>query len=338
MAKRKPKRKQPTVKKNQNHRRLKIINIILLILVITLSVTIVSYYFILHEKQTTSQVKTETQKKPTIKKPSVTQKIEEKLTHVEKAFEEYTDELKKDYTHEPVVPTEEPSVITPEQPKATFKSDKPKIAIVIDDVTLKSQVKKLQSIDYKVNMSFMPPTKKHPNSAKIAQNLPFYMIHFPMQANSFKFEETNTLHIGDSYEKIEQRVKAIREFYPEAVFTNNHTGSKFTSDHDSMDKLFRALKKYNFSFLDSRTTAKTVAKEYATKYGVPFLARNIFLDNELKYDYIQGQLKKAIAIAKKSGYAIAIGHPHSITIQVLKESNNLLKDLDVVYINELPIN
>lgn len=336
MAKRKT-RKKPTAKKNQNHTRLKIINILLLILVISLSVTIISYYFILQDKQTTAQPQTAVTKKPTTKEPSVTQKIEEKLTHVEKAFEEYTDELKKDYTHEPVLPKEEPSVITPEQPKATTKSNKPKIAIVIDDVTMTSQVKNLQSIDYKVNMSFMPPTKAHPNSAKIAQNLPFYMIHFPMQANSFKFEEANTLHIGDSYEKIEQRVKAIREFYPQAVFTNNHTGSKFTSDHDSMDKLFKALKKYNFSFLDSRTTAKTVAKEYATKYGVPFLARNIFLDNELKYDYIQGQLKKAIAIAKKSGYSIAIGHPHSITVQVLRESKELLKDLDVVYINELPL-
>ncbi|MBS9778905.1 MAG: divergent polysaccharide deacetylase family protein, partial [Campylobacteraceae bacterium] len=40
----------------------------------------------------------------------------------------------------------------------------------------------------------------------------------------------------------------------------NHTGSKFTSDKDSMDKLFRALKKRHIRFLDSKTTSKSKAK------------------------------------------------------------------------------
>ena len=63
---------------------------------------------------------------------------------------------------------------------------------------------------------------------------------------------------------------------------------------------------------------------------------NIFLDNKLKYDYIQTQLKKAIAMAKKSGYAVAIGHPHKITLKVLNESKHLLKDLNMVYVNKIP--
>ena len=55
-------------------------------------------------------------------------------------------------------------------------------------------------------MAFLPPTKTHPNSAKIALDLPFYMIHFPMQASSaFKGAEEFTLHVNDSYEKIEKR-------------------------------------------------------------------------------------------------------------------------------------
>jgi len=33
-------------------------------------------------------------------------------------------------------------------------------------------------------MAFLPPTPSHKESAKIAQNLKFYMIHFPMQASS----------------------------------------------------------------------------------------------------------------------------------------------------------
>ena len=45
-----------------------------------------------------------------------------------------------------------------------------------------------------------------------------------------------------------------------------------------------------------------------------------------------------VKFAKKNGYAIAICHPHSITMKVLKDSAYLLEDLDLVYVNQLPIN
>ena len=78
------------------------------------------------------------------------------------------------------------------------------------------------------------------------------------------------------------------------------------------------------------------AKKYAQKYNMPFIVRNTFIDNEENYQYIQNQLKEAIEIAKKQGYAIAIGHPHNITLKVLKESKNLLKDVEPIFINQLP--
>jgi len=89
-------------------------------------------------------------------------------------------------------------------------------------------------------------------------------------------------------------------------------------------------------FLDSRTTSKTVGKKYAKKHKVPYLARNIFLDNKLEYNYILKQLKKSIAIAKRSGYAVAIGHPHRITLKVLREAKPLFKDLNLVYVDKIP--
>ena len=73
--------------------------------------------------------------------------------------------------------------------------------------------------------------------------------------------------------------------YPKAIYANNHTGSIFTQNEVAMDNLFRALKKYNFIFVDSRTTAKSVAKKYAIKYGMPYIVRNTFLDNERNFKY-----------------------------------------------------
>ena len=53
--------------------------------------------------------------------------------------------------------------------------------------------------------------KNHKDSAKIAQNLPFHMIHFSTKASSsFKGEEIDTLKITDSYETIEKELKQLR--------------------------------------------------------------------------------------------------------------------------------
>lgn len=232
---------------------------------------------------------------------------------------------------------DEKSIITNKDTFTYDKKTKPKIVILIDDVTTQAQKDKILSMGYKINMAFLPPTKTHPDSAKIAQSLSFHMIHFPMQASSaFKGEEINTLKITDSYETIEKRVKQLREWYPNAIYTNNHTGSVFTENDEAVDKLFRALKKYNFIFVDSRTSAKSVAKKYAKKYDMPYIVRNTFIDNDRDYKSIENQLKKAIEIAKRQGYAIAIGHPHNVTLEVLKDSKHLFKEVEPIFMNQLP--
>lgn len=228
-------------------------------------------------------------------------------------------------------------IITSKDKYSWDKKSKPKIAIIIDDVSSKAEKDEILNLGYKTTMAFLPPTKDHPISHKIAYDLPVYMIHFPMQASSaFKGPEINTLTINDSYETIENRVKQLRAWYPNAIYTNNHTGSVFTENEEAMDKLFRALKKYNFIFVDSRTSAKSAAKKCAAKYDMPYIVRNVFLDNDRNYKAIETQLKTSIEIAKKTGYAVAIGHPHDITLKVLKNSKHLLDGLEPIYVNELP--
>ncbi|MBU3013353.1 divergent polysaccharide deacetylase family protein [Poseidonibacter lekithochrous] len=282
----------------------------------------------------------------------------DKLETPKEKFEEDTEELKKVHIDEEEIKPKIKEIKKQDEKKKETKKEevkkvtitkskkdlytydkktKPKLAIILDDISSSKQKKAILNIGYNVTMAFLPPQEGHLNSAKIAQDVPVHMIHFPMQASSkFKSKEKTTLNINDSYEKIEGIVKKLRQQYPKAKYTNNHTGSVFTQNDAAMDKLFRALKKYNFVFVDSRTTAKSVAKKYAKKYGMPYIVRNTFLDNERNFQYIQNQLKKAIKIAKKRGYAIAIGHPYSITIQVLKESKHLLKDVEPIFINKLP--
>ena len=270
-------------------------------------------------------------------KTEVEELINKENKIIQKKVEEIKEEKLKEKDKSSIKLIDEKSIITKKDTFIYDKKVKPKIAIVIDDVTTQAQKDKILSMGYKINMAFLPPTKTHPDSAKIAQSLSFHMIHFPMQASSaFKGEEINTLTINDSYETIEKRVKQLREWYPNAVYTNNHTGSVFTENEEAVDKLFRALKKYNFIFVDSRTSAKSVAKKYAKKYDMPYIVRNTFIDNDRDFKSIQNQLKKAIEIAKKQGYAIAIGHPHTVTLEVLKDSKSLFKEVEPIFINQLP--
>lgn len=276
-------------------------------------------------------------------KDNINEKIVQKIDEIKKTNDVQEnikkDEVKKDLKQKKDEATkyDDKSITTSKDKYAYDGKNKPKLVIIIDDVSTQKQKETILNIGFPITMAFLPPTDKHKNSAQIANDVPFHMIHFPMQASSaFKGPETDTLNINDSYEHIEARVKKLREWYPKAKYTNNHTGSIFTENDEAMGKLFKALEKYNFVFVDSRTSAKSFAKKYSAKYNMPYIVRNTFLDNSKDFTSIQNQLKEAIRIAKKQGYAIAIGHPHEITLKTLKESKYLLDEVELVLLNKLP--
>jgi polysaccharide deacetylase 2 family uncharacterized protein YibQ len=219
--------------------------------------------------------------------------------------------------------------------QSPIKTNKPKLVIILDDVSFSYQVKAIKSIPFKITPSFFPPTKVHPNTPIYAKEFKDYMVHLPMQALNFSHPEPDTMNIDWTYAQIKQRINQIKKWFPDAKFVNNHTGSKFTANLQSMNYLFRALQEENLGFVDSKTTPYSKSKIVEKIYHIPFFERNVFLDNKQNINYIQNQLKKAVKIAQKRGYAIAIGHPHSATIEALRESKEILKNVDVITINKL---
>jgi polysaccharide deacetylase 2 family uncharacterized protein YibQ len=216
-----------------------------------------------------------------------------------------------------------------------IKTNKPKLVIILDDVSFSYQVKAIKNIPFKITPSFFPPTKVHPNTPIYAKEFKDYMVHVPMEAMNFPHPEPKTMNINWNYIQIKKRIDEIKKWFPDAEFINNHTGSKFTANLQSMKLLFEALKEDNLGFVDSRTTPYSKARIVEKIYQIPFFERNIFLDNKQNVSYIQNQLKKAVKIAQKRGYAIAIGHPHPATIKALQNSKNILKNVDVISINQL---
>jgi polysaccharide deacetylase 2 family uncharacterized protein YibQ len=107
---------------------------------------------------------------------------------------------------------------------------------------------------------------------------------------------------------------------PHAVGINNHMGSRLTQEPAAMRLLMQALRnRGDLFFVDSRTSPRSVAASMAAEHGVPVLARNVFLDNEPSDGAIRARLRETLAIARRHGAAIAIGHPHSRTLSVLEQ-------------------
>ncbi|NOQ30634.1 MAG: divergent polysaccharide deacetylase family protein [Helicobacteraceae bacterium] len=215
------------------------------------------------------------------------------------------------------------------------KSDKPKLAIIIDDVSFSWDVKAIKKVGIPLTMSFLPPNKIHPDSAKLARAEKFYMVHLPMEAMKFNTPEPLTLKVSNTRSEIKEHITDIKKLFPEVRFINNHTGSRFTSDESSMKSLISILRNENINFIDSRTTAKTKAPMIMKQFNLPYVGRDVFLDHYPDIKSIKKEIKRAIKIAKKHGSAIAIGHPHKNTLEALSESKEILKEVQLVRIDQL---
>ena len=225
--------------------------------------------------------------------------------------------------------------VVPFTPNSSVKG-RAKLVLIIDDVATFEHASMVKSIGLKITPSIFPATKTHPDTPNIARTFEFYMIHLPMQAKHFDSPEIGTLTVNESFESMHEKIKKIRRDFPRAKYTNNHTGSRFTSDYDAMDKAYRALIEQGFIFVDSKTIAQTAVARAAKKYNQPYISRDIFLDDDPSASAVRRELIAAVNLAKKRGYAIAIGHPKKNTIAVIKASkNNILKDVEVVYLKDI---
>ena len=220
---------------------------------------------------------------------------------------------------------------------------KPKLAIIIDDFgyTNREIVNNFLKLPAKLTISVIPG---HPYSQWVARNAKLagkeVIIHMPMEpeqsSNSYG-EDKYMLLTGMTPEEISHRVEMAYAELPEAVGMNNHMGSLLTSDPELMQIVINSLKRKGLYFIDSMTSAKSVAYEVAIRNQVPAAIRTVFLDNVRDKDEIQAQFERAIEIASRGGRAVAIGHICSETLSVLTEilESGLLNEVELTFASEV---
>jgi len=92
---------------------------------------------------------------------------------------------------------------------------------------------------------------------------------------------------------------------------NNHQGSKITMDKEAMQTILEFCAENGLYFLDSRTTADSVAPEIARRIGLKITERNVFIDNEQNKESMLRYINTGLARSQRNGTAVMIGHTWS---------------------------
>ena len=177
------------------------------------------------------------------------------------------------------------------------------------------------ALGYPLTISVLPNHEHSSEIAKEAHRRGFQvMLHLPMQSIANETPESLELHPGMPAPEVAALVDQFLQNVPDAVGVNNHQGSQATADAALMDELMPVLRDHQLFYVDSRTTVTTVAYETAQDFGVRSAFRNVpFLDDIAEVAAVRKQLELAIRGAREKGEAVAIGHPHSATLQALHE-------------------
>lgn len=228
---------------------------------------------------------------------------------------------------------------SPSANSAEAQSFVPRLAIIIDDIgSDKPAAEALLKLPYPLTLSILPAQS---HSAEIADEAyrrgNQVMLHLPMefQGSAAKAEPVE-LRVGMPAGEVGNLLSHMLADVPHALGVNNHEGSLATAQPQLMAELMQALRERHLFFIDSRTTAATVAYAAAQRAGVPTASRKVFLDDVEARDAILRQLDLAARDAVANGSAIAIGHPHPTTIAALTEGLPRLKSrVRLVFVSTL---
>jgi uncharacterized protein len=200
--------------------------------------------------------------------------------------------------------------------------DNARLAIIIDDLgSDRPAADAVFALGYPLTISVLP---NHEHSADIANEAHRrglqVMLHLPMQSVANETPEARELRPGMPAPEVAAMVDQFLQNVPGAAGVNNHQGSQATADAALMDELMPVLRDRHLFYVDSRTTAATVAYDTAQDFGVRSAFRNVpFLDDVADVAAVRKQLELAFRGAREKGDAVAIGHPHAATLQALRE-------------------
>lgn len=223
----------------------------------------------------------------------------------------------------PVIETPAPGAAPGQRPApGTVPPGSAKIAIVIDDMGMKrGMTRPFAELPGRLTFAFLPyagDLQRQTRRVREAGHELF--VHLPMEPES-RIEDPgpNALLTRLSTEELVGRIKWNLNRFDGFVGINNHMGSLFTQSRTHMRPVLEAMRRRHLVYLDSKTSSTDVSPELAEELGVPWVARDIFLDNIRTRVAIDEQLARTVRVAQQRGQAVAIGHNYQVTLDALRD-------------------
>jgi polysaccharide deacetylase 2 family uncharacterized protein YibQ len=196
----------------------------------------------------------------------------------------------------------------------------PTIALIIDDMGLnQSALLRLLGLNAPMTVAILPYAENAASASQIASAAGLdVIVHVPMEPVGLADPGPNAMLLQLSDEALRARMRWSLARVPGAIGLNNHMGSRFTRDSHAMQVILEEASNAVPLFLDSRTSSGSHGSSIAREIGLVTLERDIFLDHVIEEDAITARLEQAESLARSRGWAVAIGHPHPQTLQVLE--------------------
>ena len=233
----------------------------------------------------------------------------------------------------PDISVSKPPIIQPAEP------GRPRVAIVIDDLGLNpSLTERAIKLPAAVTLSFFPYGPQIQDQVRRAREAGHeVLLHLPMEPLGQAHPGKGALMTAMKPDEIRVRLEEDLNAFSGYDGVNNHMGSKFTAEPAGMDIVMKALKERDLFFLDSRTTTRSIGERMARENGLLAASRQVFLDNDETSEAVKAQLEQTIALARREGNAIAIGHPHPAVLKALEEGLPVVENqgLALVPVREL---
>ena len=217
----------------------------------------------------------------------------------------------------------------------------PRIAIIIDDLGYQLEIgQRSVNLPGPVACAILPST---PRAAMVAEAAfakgKDVLLHLPLQpVSKINQPDPGGIVLDMSREQFATTFSADLESVPHAIGVNSHRGSMLTRHPGHMGWLMEELRmRGDLIFVDSYTTAKSVALQIARENGVPAVKRDVFLDPDRTPETAEREFGRLKMLARKNGAAVGIGHPYPSTLALLEREIPKLADqgIELVSIREL---
>ncbi len=198
----------------------------------------------------------------------------------------------------------------------------PMIAIVLDDLGIdRRRSSRAVALPAPLTLAYLPYADDLETQTRRARGQGHeLLVHIPMQPHGLNSDPgPNVLDMRLGAIEVLSRIAWNLGRFSGYVGVNNHMGSLFTESDEGMRLVAESLRDRGLLFLDSLTSPKSVAAATARALGVPVTTRDVFLDNTDTTAEVRMRLEQTERIARKTGTAIAIGHPRDATLEVLAD-------------------